>query len=295
MESAWQLLLNRLASPNADFTYDDVCGWSADEFEALTGEGLISEIAQATRVVCDACQKGHWERVRWSGDRRTAFITCPLAGIVDVAPERLRRWQASPRMLAVIMSKALTQGESDAFSEGRMWFLGRHRAARHRPCLFFAAIGPDGLSSAIKSVREAYGHVTGILFVPFPSPTSAEGGRLTVIDIGKAASLKDGKIIVDVEFVSGQFRDSKASARSDRRSPKSLRDHRLDILQRYGKSKEIEKMNVLATHLRMGSSVLYAMVRSDTSKYGDTRLGAMLDTIGCSRAKWDRAPNPVRR
>ena len=53
MENAWQLYLRQLASADLGFTYDDVCGWSADEFEALTGAGLISEMAHATHVACE--------------------------------------------------------------------------------------------------------------------------------------------------------------------------------------------------------------------------------------------------
>ena len=56
MENAWQLFLRQL-SADPEFTYDDVCGWSTDEFEALTGAGLISEMAQATHVSCELAPK----------------------------------------------------------------------------------------------------------------------------------------------------------------------------------------------------------------------------------------------
>src|ERR1035437_7146058 len=106
MENAWQLFLRQLASPDL-FTYDDVCGWSADEFEALTGAGLISEMAQATHVTC-ACPEGHWERVRWSADGKLAFIPCTVAGtLVEVSLERLRQWRVDVGHLAVLLADAL--------------------------------------------------------------------------------------------------------------------------------------------------------------------------------------------
>src|ERR1700744_2788139 len=84
MENAWELFLRQLASADPEFTYDDVCGWSTDEFDALTGAGLISEMAQSTHLLCDVCPEAHREHVRWTNDGMRAFTTCPVAGTTEV-------------------------------------------------------------------------------------------------------------------------------------------------------------------------------------------------------------------
>jgi hypothetical protein len=295
MENAWQLFLRQLASADPEFTYDDVCGWSTDEFEALTAAGLISEMAQATHVSCEACPEAHWERVRWSEDGHRAFIPCPLAGTPDVNLERLRRWRGSPKQLAVLLAQALAlSGEIEPLPASRIWFLGRRRASGRTPYFFFAAIGPDELPAMIEAVRLAYGRVAGVLFVPFSPPTSTEGGKVRTVDIGKAASLQDRRMTVDLPFVEVQLGDERPPGMSAKHPPKSLRDHRRAILQAYMESKEIEDMNALGSHLRMDRSALYGMVRSDKSKYGESSLKAMLTKIGCPRPTWDRAAKPGR-
>jgi hypothetical protein len=207
--------------------------------------------------------------------------------------ERLRRWRASPTQLSTWFAQELAlSGKIQPLPAGQTWFLGRRRVAGHTPYFFFAAIGPDELSSAVKAVREAYGQVTGMLFVPFPSPISAEGGKLRIVDVGKAASLQAGRMVVDLQFVAEQFGDG-ASGMSPKHAQKSLREHRRGILLTYMESMEsegIQDMTALATHLRMDRSVLYGMVRSDKRKYGESRLKVMLLKIGCSCKQWDRVP-----
>jgi hypothetical protein len=296
MENAWQLFLRQLASADLEFTYDDVCGWSADEFDALTGAGLLSEAAQATYVACDVCPDAHWERVLWSEDGHRAFIPCPLAGTLDVDLERLRRWRGSLQQLAVGLSEALAPpGAAQPLPASRIWFLGRRRTDGRTPYFFFAAIGPDELPSAVQAVRQAYGRVVAVLFVPFAPSTSISGGKLMIVDVGKAATLQDRRMTVDLSFVDEQLRDDSTAAVSAKLAQKSLRAHRRAILRTYMESEEIQDMDALGTRLRMDRSVLSGMVRSDKRKYGETRLKAMLQKIGCSRAKWDRVPRQAKQ
>jgi len=69
----------------------------------------------------------------------------------------------------------------------------------------------------------------------------------------------------------------------------------MSILRSYMPSAGVHDMSGLATHLRIDRSVIYGIVRGDRRKYGESTLSAMLNTIGCPRAKWDRAPSPVSR
>lgn len=93
MENAWKIFLNQLSSADLEFTYDDVCAWSAEEYAALRDIGLISETGQATHVMC-VCANAHWERVLWSEDGKTPFIPCGAGAPVNIDPVRLRLWRA---------------------------------------------------------------------------------------------------------------------------------------------------------------------------------------------------------
>jgi hypothetical protein len=166
---------------------------------------------------------------------------------------------------------------------------------RRTPYFFFAAIGPDELLATIEAVRQAYGRVASMLFVPLSPQTSTEGGNLRTVDVEKATSLKDRRITVGLPFAEVQLGDERPSGMSAKHPPKSLKDHRQAILRAYMESKKIEDMDALGNNLRMDRSVLYGMVRSDTRKYGETRLKAMLQKIGCPQAKWDRVPKPATR
>ncbi len=296
MENAWQLFLRQLASADPEFTYDDVCGWSTDEFDALTGAGLISEIAQSTHLVCDVCPETHREQVRWSDDGMRAFTACSVAGATEVNLERLRRWRTSHSQFSGELAKGLTlSGNVQALAASRLWFLGRRRIGERTPYFFFAAIGPDELPSSMESVREAYGRVTAVLLVPFSPSHPNEDGKLRVVDVTRITSAVDRHMVVDLSLIEEQFGAEASPKIPAKRAPRSLRDHRLTILRAYMGGAGIQNMDALAINLHMDRSVIYGMVRGDKSKYGESRLSVMLTKIGCSREKWDRVPAPARR
>ena len=186
MENAWQLFLRQLASADPEFTYDDVCGWSTDEFDALTDAGLISEMAQSTHLLCDVCPEAHREHVRWTDDGMRAFTACPVAGTTEVNLERLRRWRTSHSQFSGELAKGLTlSGNVQALAASRFWFLGRRRIGERTPYFFFAAIGPDELPASMETLRKAYGRVTAALLVPFSLSDSKSDGKLRIVDVAQ--------------------------------------------------------------------------------------------------------------
>ena len=300
MENAWQLFLRQLASADLEFTYDDVCGWSADEFDALTGAGLLSEAAQATYVACDVCPDAHWERVLWSEDGHRAFIRCPLAGTLDVDLERLRMWRASPGQVSTWLAHALAlSGKVQPLPASRLWFLGRRRATGRTPYFFFAAIGSDELPSAMKEIRQAYGSVTGVLLLPFSPAEPVEAGKLQLVDLGLVVSLQSRCVVADFGFIEDQLTDAnRAGARQGSQAenaPRSLAAHRRSILRAAIIRKELDGMGALARHLGASETALNGMVRGDKTRYADEKLACVLKKLDCSPAKWNRVSKPSGR
>ena len=205
MENAWQHFLRQLTSADLAFTYDDVCGWNADEFEALAGAGLISEMAHATHVAC-ACPEGHWERVRWSADGKLAFIPCSVAGtLVEVSLERLRQWRVDVGRLAFLLADALQlSGQIQPLaSVNRIWRLGRrHLGGRFRD--FFFSVSPEEeCSAAIKEAQQQLSSGTGLLIAPSDAGVDSgwEPSRLKVVVLSDIAAWAGGKIALDLDFI----------------------------------------------------------------------------------------------
>jgi hypothetical protein len=300
MESAWHLFLSQFSSADPEFTYDDVCAWNSGEFEALSDAGLISEMAQATHVVCDVCPEAHWERVRWSEDGHRAFIPCPLAGALDVNLERLRRWRGSPKQLSVLLAQSLALSrEVDPVPASRIWFLGRRRASGRTPYFFFAAIGPDELLSTIEAVRQAYGRVAGVLLLPFSTAVPVETGKLQLVDLGLVVSLRGGHITADFGFIEDQLTDPNPAGVQQgsqaKKASRSLAAHHRAIIKAFIAADSLDGLASLSRRLGVSKSALHGMARGDRKRYSDDKLDSVLKQIGCSRAKWDRAAKPAAR
>jgi hypothetical protein len=300
MENAWQLYLGQFGSADPEFTYDDVCAWSAEEYECLIGARLIDEIAPATRVVCDACPEAHWETVRWSADGKRASIACPVAGSVDINLERLRRWRANPSQLSSWLAQTLAlSGGVQPLPEGRLWSLGRRRTAGRTPYVFLAGIAPDELLAAMTEIRRAFGRVTGVLLLPFSPPVPVETGRLQLVDLLRVVSLQSGRITADFDLIEDQFTDAKTSGAQQgsqaKKASRSLAAQRRAIFKVFMTANSLDGMDSLSRRLGVSKTALHGMARGDRTRYRDDKLDSVLKQIGCPRAKWDRPAKPAAR
>ena len=205
MENAWPLFLRQLSSADLEFTYDDVCAWTAGEFDALTSVCLIGEMAPATHVSCDACPEAHWERVRWSEDGKRAFIPCPLAGTVDVNLERLRRWKIDARRLAFVLADALElrREPQPLAAVGGLWCLGRRRFGGRFRDLFLSVSPEEELPAVIREVQQQLSSGTGLLIAPTDARVDSgwEPSRVKVVVLSDIATWGDGKIALDLDFI----------------------------------------------------------------------------------------------
>lgn len=206
MESAWQLFLRQLGSADPNFTYDEVCSWTADEFEALSGAHLIGESSPGNHVTCEACPDTQWERVRWSENGTGAFIACPECGPVEVNLERLRRWSIDVGRLAVMLAEALEirQQPQPLASTRRRWYLGRRRFGGRFLDLFFSASPEEDFAAAITDVQQQLSTGGGLVIVPC---SDARGdsrwgtSRLKSVALSHIATWKAGAIGLDLDVI----------------------------------------------------------------------------------------------
>ena len=296
-ERMWQEFVQRFASVDAEFTYDDVGDWGAKSLKALISLGLLHEVALATHVVCDACPEAHWEKVRWNADGSRAFIPCPAEGSVNVDRERLRLWQLDPSRLAAVLAVELgLTGEIEPLPAHRAWFMGQRLVAGRIRYFFFAAIGPDELRSIMKEIGHEYGRAGGALLLPFSEQGTEENKLIRIIDVSKVATLQGRRIAVDFGYIEEQFRETRRVPLEEagvKGSARTLRTHRRRILKACMDDKDLDGMDALARRLGVSPSALYGMVRGDRSRYSEETLATVLTRLGCSPAKWNRAVPPA--
>ena len=301
MEKTWEVILNHLSTtPDPEFTYDDVKDWLPGEFEGLKTAGLISKIAAASDVVCDACKNVHWEKVRWSEDGKSAFIPCTATGIASVDLKRLQRWRVSAAQLATGLSKGLgLSGQSRNLPATPVWYLGRRQIGDRTPYFFFAAVGPDELAAAITEIRQAYGRVTGVLLLPFSPPEPVETSKITLVDLRLVVSLHSGRVVTDVGFIEDQLTDSTSAGAKHKaqvkKTSRTLAAHRRSILKASTQAGSANDMDAIARRLGVSTSALHGMARGDTTRYSDDKLKSVLKNISCTRAMWDGAAKPTVR
>ena len=100
---------------------DALARWDVGDLDALIQAGLLRAVGQAQSVICPGCEHRCISDVNVitspSGIAR-AFVVCEVPdmqaqmGRVAIAPDRLRQWQATPRMLArFLMLKLQLAGE----------------------------------------------------------------------------------------------------------------------------------------------------------------------------------------
>lgn len=296
MENGWQLFLRQLSSADPIFTYDDVCDWTDEEYDALATAGLIQETGPAVRVRCDACDLAHYERVHWSDDGATAFISCRGGSPVDIDPARLRLWRADLERFADLLAASFPlTGDIRPLPAKGLWFLGRRRVAGNNPYFFFGAISPADVPSAAAAIREAYGPINGVLLAPFAPGECAQDGKLKIINLGLAVSLRGQEIHADLDFLEDQLTDGASMRSSPEKKPTNeLRARRREILNTVIKNKGLDGMDGLARHLGVSGTALQGMVRGDKSRYGEDTLLAVLKKLDCPLATWNEVPRSTR-
>jgi hypothetical protein len=164
--------------------------------------------------------------------------------------------------------------------------------------LFFAAIGPGELPSAVTEIRHAYGRVAGVLLLPFSPAEPLETGKLQLADLGLVVSLRGRRITADLDFIGDQLADANPTGTQHRsqgkQTSRALAAHRRAIMKAFMTTNSLVGMDGLARHVGVSKSALHGMARGDRTRYRDDTLNGVLKKMGCPRSKWDRAARLAR-
>ncbi len=83
----------------------DVLEWPEGLQSRLLGTGLLRVAGAAQLLECFGCFENHVEKPEWLSNR--FVISCPEAGLVEIAPEDLEQWQVNPGGFAHAVGAAL--------------------------------------------------------------------------------------------------------------------------------------------------------------------------------------------
>jgi hypothetical protein len=111
--------------------------------ESLKAAKVLQKGEALQEIECDSCGDDHVERVDWitepPGSEPRAYISCPVAGPVRVAPERLEVWKIDFSGLAWAVSRTLeVEGPPQTIVADRLWLLGTKRLGNRTRDLFLA-------------------------------------------------------------------------------------------------------------------------------------------------------------
>jgi hypothetical protein len=129
--------------------------------EPLKAAKVLQKGEALQEIECDSCGDDHVERVDWIteplGSEPRAYISCPVAGPVRVAPERLEVWKIDFIGLARVVSSTLEiEGVPRTIDEDRLWLLGTKRlGGRARDVFLVRGAGWQGGSLLAGKVRLA--------------------------------------------------------------------------------------------------------------------------------------------
>ncbi len=124
----------------------------------LVGQRILVSAENAGHVVCNACHEDHVEPVeRVVGhDREIRFqIYCAHAGLVEIAPERVRQWRVDPGRVADLLADCLSPGQqSDNIVPNIAWWLGTVDIGDAAYGAYFVRNGSREVASAIARIGQ---------------------------------------------------------------------------------------------------------------------------------------------
>lgn len=114
--------------PRSLLTSDDLHAFGANVRDTLVASRILVAATTATHVQCDQCHDGHVEevsRVSTPGGGIRFLMNCPEAGLVEVAPERLRQWKIDVDRLACLLAGRVGDGRMpELLIRDTAWRLG---------------------------------------------------------------------------------------------------------------------------------------------------------------------------
>lgn len=210
----------RADAEESRFSADDVATWPAGQEQLLVGLGLLRRDDNTTTVICDACPDGHVEEVVFvrspAGSPVRAYIWCPHAGRVAVAPERLMQWVVDSAGTASAVATGLdVAGQPEEVVPGRIWHLGKATiAGRSRDMFLARGLTWIDAPSVLAACERLNGAASPVVFVPSAVPPADvwQGDAREVVPLGTVIRLHDGRLAADHDHLESLLSRGKRSA-----------------------------------------------------------------------------------
>lgn len=221
MRSIWHRLLDRLAASTPILYADDIRPRDKERWNEVFSLGLLREMEPMDAVLCEECGEGHWADVFWTEPGVRACFGCPEAGVIDISPDKLRKWQIDRRQLAALIAESLEiPFAGQGILSERLWRLGRRRiGGRFRDV--FLAFTPDAAIAEISAaIRRSIGQAPAVVFL-ISNPFRVEpGGGTDLIPpahqyfaLDTVSAISHGRVAVDVAYLEERLSDSLAVPR----------------------------------------------------------------------------------
>lgn len=259
------------------FTGSETKAWPARFFRYLVDTGIIVEAAAATHVECDACSRGHVERVDAVRTTRRAarfYHNCPEAGRVEVIAERLRQWKVSiPALAQVLAAGFKLSGDAPKRLAGNVWQLGRLSREDGGVDIFLAPRVSDLAAAGIKPPAGA----TVLLgrLAPGPTPTLS----MRAVPLANLVSFQRGKVAFDHARLAGESVPAPRGAPMIERRPDGVYEPRTIVYG--GRPHDCEMTAMEAAFLRAALFV------------AETDIGALMH--GVTGAVWREGYSRTKR
>lgn len=193
-----------LASGEAVLIWDDVEGWPEPLLRSMVKSGLLVEREPATSVQCDACQNGHVETVeRIDRDCGSVefVIYCPAAGLVTVAPARLRQWRVSFEVMARLLGRLMGIPGAPEVRDGDELALNGEWSANGLTLDLWLTRGPE---QAVRLRGE--GKTRAVLLSARRPDWSDLPGQVAIVGLADVLTIDGGALAIDRERLARKVR-----------------------------------------------------------------------------------------
>ncbi len=209
MRTIWQQLLDRLGATAPIIYAFDMRPQHMVQWEEILSLGLLRELELMDIILCEDCGEGHWASIFWIEPGVLACFGCPEAGVIQVGPERLRKWQIDSRRMATMVAEAMdVTFAGEGFLSDRLWRLGRRRIGGQYREIFLGGgmgLGAAEISSTIQSL---VGRAPAVVFHVRRQIFSGQHGDINTLPAGhhffgldSVSAIRDARLMIDLDYV----------------------------------------------------------------------------------------------
>jgi hypothetical protein len=215
MQTAWKLLLDRLAAGDLTIGADEVRQWDKNQWQEVLRLGLLREADLATVVVCDQCGDAHWSEVHWVTPGVKACFGCDAEGVIDIEIDRLRQWRIDADRVAGLVAGSLELSSPiETLLRERLWRVGRRRLGGRYRDIFFCVSAGLPVAEMAAAVRASIGPGSALLLTigVDSNPEGLPSGQ-HILDLALVSHVERGHVVIDLGYVEERLAEDALSTR----------------------------------------------------------------------------------